>query len=246
MSILQMTKTFFATIFSYLFSYIWTILTSFLALIASLLRLKRINDFIHKIWAYGTFLLVMRIPRVYGKNEMESGKNYLIVANHSSLFDIPAVVLFKPDVAWIGRDYLLKIPVLGWMLKHTGYIGINTKNYRQSFRALEEAIERSARNRSIGIFPEGTRSKDGEIQPFTRGFIRILRHSRLDVLPVTITGTYRLKPKKQWYFSPVDPVRIHIHPPISGKELTALEDHAIIDKVKKIIESKYEQVRWQS
>lgn len=98
----------------------------------------------------------------------------------------------------------------------------------------------TSKNRSVALFPEGTRTRDGKIHPFFRGFIYLFRSRDMDILPVTSYGFYNLKPKNKSYINFGSKLNVIIHKPISKKKLLNMNDSQIIDTVKTVIESSYQ------
>jgi 1-acyl-sn-glycerol-3-phosphate acyltransferase len=175
---------------------------------------------------------------VIGEENIDKGKNYLLLANHSSLFDILAIMAINPRVSWFGREYLLKIPVFGHLLRMINYIPMRTTNVRNTKVMLEQLVEKSV-GLTIAMFPEGTRTIDGKIQDFKRGFIHVLRAADIRVLPITLNGLYELKPKTRFFIKYGTKVEVIIHKPIDREELIEKSDKEIINVVKQIIESGY-------
>jgi 1-acyl-sn-glycerol-3-phosphate acyltransferase len=188
------------------------------------------------IWTHFVFWLVGRIPHVRGKENIAPGTPYLVVANHSSMYDIPALMATVPGVALLGRDYLLRIPGFGKFLRILHYVPIDTSSGRSARAALDLAAQRIEQGIPVGIFPEGTRTPDGRVQPLKRGFITILRKSGADLLPVSISGTYALKPKGKLTMNPRERIEITVGAPIPNTLLTRLDDGQIQEKVRRTLE----------
>jgi 1-acyl-sn-glycerol-3-phosphate acyltransferase len=91
----------------------------------------------------------------------------------------------------------------------------------------------------VAIFPEGTRTLNGQIQDFKRGFILILKGTGLDVLPITLNGTFKLKPKPRFFINPFTRIEMIIHQPITNADLVAKSNDEILKQVKTIIEAPY-------
>ncbi len=189
-------------------------------------------------WAKGTFWIIgKRIP-VEGKENMEKGRRYILVANHASLFDIMAIMSFFPGVSWFGRERLLKIPLFGRILKMTDYIPMKQVNIRTTKEILHRLIKKS-KGMTIAMFPEGTRTTDGRLNRFHKGFIYIQRASGLDILPVTLNGFHNLKPKARMAINFSAPIGVVIHKPLKNDELKNKSDVDIISQIKTVIESSY-------
>lgn len=188
------------------------------------------------LWGNLVFWVNGRRLHVHGRRRIEPGTRYLVLANHTSLFDIPALLAVFPDAALIGREHLTRIPVFNQLLKLIHFIPIDTSRVRRSHDAIAEAVRKAGQGISIGMFPEGTRSPDGKVQRLKRGFIYVLRGSGLDVLPMTIRGTFALKPKGRFSYDPRERIEVFVRPPIPNGELSALSDDGIMEKVRSRLE----------
>jgi 1-acyl-sn-glycerol-3-phosphate acyltransferase len=178
--------------------------------------------------------------KVYGKENIEPGVKYILVANHASLFDIVAIMSFYPGIAWFGHERLLKIPLFGRMLKMTDYIPFMKPNVNNT-KFMMEQLSLKASKKTVAIFPEGTRTLNGSINEFYRGFVYLLRNSENDLLPVTLNGFYKLKPKNRSYINFDSKLDVTIHKPIRNEELIRKSDPEIIDTVRSVIESVYQK-----
>lgn len=212
-----------------------TIVGLLIAIPALVFRARFIPTALSFLWGRLLFILNGRIVHVTGREYLKKGKAYLVVANHASYFDIPAIITVIPDIIWVGREKLFRVPVFGYFLKQWGSIPIDTKSVMRSGDAITAATGQALQARSVAIFPEGTRSPDGKLQPFKRGFVRILRNSDLDVLPITLNGFYTLCPKDRWVLNPAKKLEITIHPPIPRAELLGKEDTEITGLVHDIV-----------
>ncbi|HYQ86684.1 MAG TPA: lysophospholipid acyltransferase family protein [Bacteroidota bacterium] len=134
---------------------------------------------------------------VLGAERINLSQNYVFVANHGSLFDIPAVIAGIPsNVRLIYKKELERVPFIGWAL-YMGrtYIAINRSQGQEAMRSMEEAARTIARGASVLVFGEGTRTTDGKLQPFKRGAFRLAVQAGIPVVPLTINGSYRILPK---------------------------------------------------
>ncbi len=218
--------------------YLNTIIAVIVCLLFAYLNMKVLVKAIVHYWARSTFWILGKKVPVTGKENMEKGKRYILVANHASLFDIMAIMSFFPDVSWFGRERLLKIPLFGQILKMIDYIPMKPGNIRTTKEMLSHLIQKSD-GMTIAIFPEGTRTEDGQINRFHKGFIYVQRASGLDILPVTLNGFHRLKPKTRMAIDFKAPIGVIIHKPVRSEELRDIKDVTIIHRIKDIIESAY-------
>jgi 1-acyl-sn-glycerol-3-phosphate acyltransferase len=133
--------------------------------------------------------------RISGIEHVEKGKNYILLANHASLFDIMAILSFYPGVSWFGREHLLRIPIFGRVLKLTHYVPMKSGDLRNTKEMLSHLLEKSG-SQTIAIFPEGTRTTDGSINRFRKGFVHVLKATEMSVLPVTLNGFFSAQAKE--------------------------------------------------
>ena len=207
-------------------------------LLPAWLNMKRPIRFLTQLWAKSVFLIMGKRFRIYGREYINKESRYILVANHASLFDIVAIMSFYPGVSWFGHERLLKVPLFGKILKMTDYVPFKEPTVKNTKVMIEQLVDKS-KYQSVAIFPEGTRTLDGRINNFYKGFIHVLRTSDIGILPVTLNGFYSLKPKNRFYINFAAKLAVIIHNPISREELIGKTDTEIIETVKKVIESAY-------
>lgn len=218
--------------------YIYTALIVLISLILAFLHLKVPIHILSGVWARTVFLLIGKKFIVKGKDYIRKDNRYILVSNHGSLFDIVAIMSIYPGVSWFGHERLLKVPLFGKLLKMNGYVAFKEPNYRNTKKMIDELVIRS-KNQTVAIFPEGTRTLDGKINEFYRGFIYLLRNTEVNILPVTLNGFYDLKPKNRSYINFDARLEVIIHEPIERNDLICKSDFEIAETVKAVIESSY-------
>lgn len=148
----------------------------------------------------------------------------LFAANHQSLLDIPALFLVLPDSArFLAKESLFHIPVLGWAMTASGCIPIDRSNRARAVRSLREAAVRVRGGRSVVFFPEGTRSRDGKLAPFKKGGFHLAREAEVPVVPVAISGSYRILRPGSVRVRP-GPLRVHLAPALDPARHAGAED----------------------
>ena len=219
-----------ATALKYLLCYPFTALM--LAILDLLLAagLRRAVPAGCAFWARALFLLAGRPLHVYGLDAVDAGRPYLLVANHSSMYDIPALMAAFPALALVGRERLTRIPLLRYFLRSTRFIPIDTGSIRSAGEAIDAAVARGREGCTVAMFPEGTRTLTGSVQRLKRGFVRVLRESGLDLLPVRIDGTFRLAPKGRRYLDPAERITLVARRPLHNRDLVRLSDEEIITR----------------
>ncbi len=228
------------TFYVYALQYAFTAIIVLIGICVSYLKLKSINRICNLIWARGLFFLMGKRVHIEGKENYDRSKKYILVANHAGIYDIPAIMSVVPGVSWIGREYLIRIPGFGHLLRMNDYIPIEPGKPGRSWQSIKQAIANAKDGITVAIFPEGTRTLNGQLGTFKKGFIHILRATHLNILTVTLNGFYSLKPKIRFTIAPKGKLGIVIHPPIDNKKLLPTTDNEIIDVVKKTILSSYQ------
>lgn len=207
-------------------------------IILSWLKIKRPVYALESVWAKAVFMVMFKKLQITGMENLDKKKRYIVVANHASLFDIVAIMSFYPEVSWFGHERLLKIPLFGRLLKMTDYVPFREPTVSNTRHMLEQLMEK-ANNKSVALFPEGTRTTSGRINPFFRGFIYLFRSREINILPVTLKGFWEFKPKTRFYINFDTKLEVVIHKPIPRSELIDKSDAEIISRVKSVIESVY-------
>jgi len=226
----------FLSILAFAVLYAQTAIMVVLILPFAYLGIKKMVKYLVGFWAKSVFWILGKKLRISGIENYVKNKRYIIIANHASLFDVMAIMSFYPDVAWFGHDRLMKIPVFSQILKMTNYIPLKEKNIKNTKLMLDEIVEKSKLH-TIAIFPEGTRTLNGSMNNFYRGFVYILKASEAEILPVTLNGFYSLKPKNRTYINFSAKLSVVINKPIKSSDLNAKTDQDIISQMKGIIES---------
>ncbi len=216
--------------------YLHTAIMVLIILPFAYLRSKKTVKYLVRFWAVSVFWVLGKNLRTYGIENYSATKRYIIIANHSSLFDIMAIMSFCPDVAWFGHERLMKIPVFKQILIMIDYMPVKEPTVKNTRLMLDEIAEK-IKHHTIAIFPEGTRTLNGNMRSFFRGFVYILRTSEADILPVTLNGFYALKPKNRFYINFGAKISVVINKPIGSAELKVRSDDEIITEMKNIIES---------
>jgi len=161
-----------------------------------------------QLWTTGTGVTIQ------GVKNIDLRKSYILVSNHQSFFDIFSLLGYLPlQFRWIAKAELFRIPFLGWAMSRIGYISIERESPKKAYRSMIAAAERVRNGVSILIFPEGTRSQDGNLQSFKKGVFLIALKSQAPILPVAIRGTREIMRKNDWRTYP-GKVEIRIFPPI--------------------------------
>jgi 1-acyl-sn-glycerol-3-phosphate acyltransferase len=127
-------------------------------------------------------------------------KPYVVIANHESQAD-PFLLSWLPfDMRWVAKHELFEPPVTGWAMRFGGDIPLRRGERESVLEMMEECKHALAGGISVMMFPEGTRSKDGELLPFKDGAFALAIAAGVPVLPVAIAGTRAMRPKHSKWF----------------------------------------------
>ena len=197
------------------------------------------SAFVHgfqQLWSRLFFWLFFMNPQVEGVENLVPGQSYVFVANHSSMFDAWIVYGWLPVVfKWIMKASIRKIPFVGTACKAAGHIFIERGASKQALQSLEEAKSRLVNGVSVVIFPEGTRSLNGEVGRFKRGAFQIAFDVHLPVVPLSLTGLYDVLPKGKYLVHPNRNVKMKIGKPIDLSIYAEDQQQKAIEDVRELV-----------
>lgn len=199
-------------------------------LIAALMSKTGTTAFnLSRLWArWMRFVSGVKIVFKGGEN-LDPNRNYVIIANHQSLYDIPALVASGLQFRWVIKREILRLPLFGYGLYAMRNIFIDRSNQAKAIESLNKGVDRLPPGIGVMFFPEGTRSPDGCIQRFKKGAFVVAVENGLPILPVTINGSRRILPKKELAFSP-GTIEVIIGDPI---ETTGYSHETLSDLIEK-------------
>ncbi len=191
---------------------------------------------VHELSRALVYMFVMVPPfwkrRVEGLEHIEKGKPYVIVINHQSMVDIMMLYLVPMIFRWVSKREVYRIPFIGRFLMLHGDIAIDRK---QGSKAMRKVMEQGkmwlGRGVSVAMFPEGTRSKDGEIHRFKAGAFALAKDAGVSILPVIMDGSASMmKPSKmiRWRNEFV----IRVLPPVTAERVAATEQNELMEQVR--------------
>ncbi len=168
----------------------------------------------------------------------------LLVANHASHFDPPAVGLLMPrrQPRFVARESLFRIPPFGWLLKRVGATPIRRGG--GDIGAIKTILSGVEAGEAVIVFPEGTRSPDGEIREFKRGIALLLKRSKCPVVPVGIIGAYEAFPRHYTLPRPWGAkISVSAGHPIEHADLMRNGPDAALDRLRSEIEALRAELR---
>lgn len=150
---------------------------------------RRVNHLISCVWAHAVaFVNPGWRVRVSGRRRIAYGKAHVLVANHTSLADVVMGFMLYRQFKWVSKASVFKVPVLGWNMRFCRYVPL-TRRDPQSIAKMMETCRRWLRQGiSVMIFPEGTRSLDGQVKSFKHGAFTLALETGAPVVPIAIHG----------------------------------------------------------
>jgi len=152
---------------------------------------------------------------ITGHEHLDPNQVYVVVSNHQSLADIPVIMHLRLDTKWLAKAELFRFPVLGWVMRMAGDIPVVRSDHREGAKAKLQCAEYLRRHCSVVFFPEGTRSRDGQVQPFKEGPFLMAIREQIRVLPLVVEGSGTALPRNTWIFGPPSDIYLQILEPVS-------------------------------
>ncbi len=185
-------------IWIYLNLIFWTLLFGLSSFFTILLTGKKENfKFFGVIWGK-TLSFIFNIKLIVKGTHNLQDRNYIFAANHASLIDIPLLfIAVNRYTVFIAKSELSKIPIFKSILDRAGFIFVDRKNNDSAVKSMNNLMDDIKKiPRSVAIFPEGTRTSDGELLPFKKGAAIFAINTDIPVIPVAISGAYSWSKKK--------------------------------------------------
>ncbi len=178
-------------------------------------------EFVHKVqqfWSRSFFWLMFLPVSVKGQEHIQPGQSYVFVSNHQSMFDVWLIYGWLPVIfKWLMKAELRKVPFVGTGCKAAGHIFIDRRNAKAALESLKEVEKQLVGGVCTVIFPEGTRTLNGEVGRFKRGAFQIALDLGLPVIPLSLTGCFDVLPKGKPFVHRV-PTSMYIGEPIDLKQ----------------------------
>lgn len=174
-----------------------------------------------------------------GLEHVEAGESYIVMANHRSMYDIPALHYLLGrgrDLRWIAKQEIQRVPVFGWAYRLSRHVAIDRQNRKAAIEALKRAAAESKDGVSFVIMPEGTRNTATELLPFKKGGFHLALDTGLPILPVAIAGSDELMRKGSWYILP-GAIHVAVRPAVETRDRDRSDIEGLIERVRGEIES---------
>ena len=197
-----------------------TLLTALFTIVGCVWGSKRIFAYYPgMIWSRLTCYLALCPVTVKGLEHIEKGRSYVFVANHQGAFDIFLIYGFLGvPIKWVMKAGIGKIPFVGAACRAAGFIFVDNSSAKTAVRSVREAERCLHEGASIMIFPEGSRTYDGQMIRFKKGAFQMALDQQLPIIPITLNGPFHVLPIGSLNVHR-GPMEMVIHPAVSTTSL---------------------------
>ena len=197
----------------------------------------------YQLWRHLLQLVAVLVYRVKysGRENIPAAGGVLIVSNHQSHFDPPLVGIgSRRQMNYVARRTLFNFPPFGWFLKSVGAIPIDRDGI--GLGGIKESLKLLKRGEMVLIFPEGTRTRDGEIAPFRPGFTALAARSNACILPVAIDGAFQAWPRTKKYPG-LGKIRVRYGQPIPHAEIAGRDERELLAEIERRVRECQSEIR---
>ena len=221
---------------------LWTI---FCGIFGMLFALATNPTYSHRIMGYYIFspvilaISMVRVKETGLENILDVPAIY--AANHASQLDIPIMCTrVNRPMFFIAKIELKKVPILSQYIKVVGMILVDRKNRERAMASMRTAIQDIQGGKSIAAFPEGTRTKTGELLPFKKGIFTIAKEGRIPIVPIAIVGSAKALASGSFFIRPAT-VELRILPALNSDEFFNMSIEEMANHTRSLIQQEIEK-----
>ena len=195
-----------------------------------------------RLWGKAALLANRVKVKIEGLEHLNGKGPYIFMSNHQGGYDIFALLGHLPyQFKWLAKKELFSIPFFGWTMAAAGYIRIDREGTRETVEAMNEAAQKIRDGVSVVIFPEGSRSPDGLIQPFKKGGFTLAIKSKVPIVPIVISGSRDIMPKDRLAVT-FGEIRMFVDHPIETQLCSSKDRKPLMKKVREVISKNFELI----
>ncbi len=207
-------------------------------------RSGRLQHYCMRRWSKDNLWLSRAHVEIEGMENIDPVRPQIFVANHSGLHDILSLSANLPiQFRWIAKKSLFLVPFMGWHMRRSGYIAIDRENPREAAKSIIEAAKIIRNGINAIAFPEGTRSRTGELGKFHSGAFSLALRAGVPLVPIALEGSYRVIRPKKLQVNPGAIIRIKIDKPIDLSSYAREEKHRLMQDVFRIMDRNLKDLR---
>lgn len=162
--------------------------------------------------------------RFWGLDRVDkTNKGVIFIGNHQSFLDMPVFARLPFKMKWVSKKELFRLPVAGWLMKMSGHVSID-RGAKTAVKAIYGIVPYLEGNVPVMVYPEGTRSKDGNLNPFKNGVFIISKETNFPVQPIVLYGTHAILKSGDWKISRIfDRIDVSVLDPIYPEQFEDFE-----------------------
>jgi 1-acyl-sn-glycerol-3-phosphate acyltransferase len=195
-------------------------------------RLAVVHQTLNPLWKF----------EVQGELPHDPRRPYVVVSNHESFVDILLISHLPWEMKWLSKVEMFKIPVVGWLMRLAHDVPLRRGERDSVVAALAACHDRLKRRVSVMVFPEGTRSSNGEMGEFKDGAFRLAIEAGVPVLPLAVYGTRTALRKHDWRLGRSH-ARVEVLPPIDTSGMTTADVSSLRDLTRECIVEAVDRLR---
>jgi len=195
-------------------------------------KLTVVHQWLNPLWRFKTSGVTIADPR----------RPYIVVANHQSFVDMLLISQLPWEMKWLSKEDFFKYPLVGWLMRMAGDIKLVRGKRDSIIAAMDSCKDRLSKRVSVMIFPEGTRSSDGEVRKFKDGAFRLAIETGTPIIPLVLDGTYPALHKGDWRFGIAD-AEVRVLEPVETTGLTIADVSSLRDRVRTLITDELASMR---
>ncbi len=193
------------------------------------------SNWVIRTWAQGLLTIVNLNYKIFNPHQVtfEPGKNYIVMCNHTSVYDIPlSIMALNCTVRMLAKKELSYIPIFGYAMTKNEFLFIDRKNREQAIKDLKLAAEKMKSGVVLWIAPEGTRSRDGQLLPFKKGGFMLALETGATIVPLGIRGALNIIEPKTFKVKAGQSAEVYLGKPIDTKNYSFDQRQQLMDDVK--------------
>jgi 1-acyl-sn-glycerol-3-phosphate acyltransferase len=204
----------------------------------------RFQHFCMRRWSKDNLWLSRARVEIEGLENVDRSHAQIFVANHSGLHDILSLAAHLPiQFRWIAKKSLFNVPFMGWHMRRSGYIPIDRENPREAAKTIIEAAGTIAGGVNAIAFPEGTRSRTGQMGTFHSGAFALALRAGVPLVPITLDGSYRVIVPQTLRVNPGTVIRIKVGCPIDLSSYQKTDKRKLMEDVFQIMSADHAELQ---
>jgi 1-acyl-sn-glycerol-3-phosphate acyltransferase len=205
-------------------------------------RKGKVGHYYARLWGKAALLANRVKVKIEGMEHLNGKGPYIFMSNHQGSYDIFALLGHLPyQFKWLAKKELFSIPFFGWTMAAVGYIRIDRGGTRDTVEAMNEAAQKIRDGMSVVIFPEGSRSPDGLIQPFKKGGFTLAIKSKVPIVPISISGSRDIMPKDK-LTATSGKIRMLLDHPIETENCSLKDREFLMKRVRETISKNFKSI----